>query len=70
MLAARNEQKPYSFKKIVPKYQIGDRVVTNNCRLGTVVRLDRDELGDYIVVHLDVCSGDYAYDASDLEKVN
>lgn len=70
MLAIKNEQKLYSFKKIVPKFKAGDRVVTTNCRLGTVVRVDRDELGEYIVVHLDVCSGDFAYDAWDLEKVN
>ncbi|MDA8443166.1 MAG: hypothetical protein M0Z55_12475 [Peptococcaceae bacterium] len=48
---------------------IGDRVMTHNCRLGTVVRTDRDDFGDYIVVKLDLLRGEFAYDPWDLEKV-
>lgn len=51
------------------RFQVGDRVMTNNCRLGTVVRLDKDELGEYIVVQLDILSGEFAYDYGDLEKL-
>lgn len=51
------------------RFQVGDRVMTNNCRLGTVVRLDKDELGEYIVVQLDVLNGAFAYDYADLEKL-
>jgi hypothetical protein len=50
-------------------YQVGDRVITNNSRLGTVVRLDKDEQGDFVVVQLDILPGEFAYDAWDLEKV-
>lgn len=48
---------------------VGDRVITANCRLGTVIRLDRDEFGEYIVVKLDLLKGEFAYDPWDLEKV-
>ncbi|HZW83025.1 MAG TPA: hypothetical protein VFF14_06295 [Candidatus Deferrimicrobium sp.] len=51
------------------KVHVGDRVITANCRLGTVIRLDHDELGDYIVVQLDLLKGEFAYDPWDLEKV-
>ncbi len=51
------------------KFQIGDRVITNNCRLGTVVRVDRDDLGEYAVVRLDILPGEFAYDPTDLEKL-
>jgi len=49
-------------------YQVGDRVITNNCRLGTVIRVDRDELGEFVVVSLDILAGEFAYDPWDLEK--
>ena len=48
---------------------IGDRIITPNCRLGTVIRLDHDTLGDFIVVNLDLLKGEFAYDLWDLEKV-
>lgn len=51
------------------RLDVGDRVVTSNCRLGTVTRLDRDNMGDYIVVKLDLLRGEFAYDPWDLEKV-
>lgn len=51
------------------KFQIGDRVITCNRRLGTVARVDRDEIGDYIVAHLDIIRGEFAYDPWDLEII-
>jgi len=48
---------------------VGDRVMTANCRLGTVTRLDRDDMGDFIVIKLDMLRGEFAYDPWDLEKV-
>jgi hypothetical protein len=48
---------------------LGDRIITENYRLGTVVRLDRDDFGEYIVVELDLLKGQFAYDPWDLEKV-
>lgn len=48
---------------------VGDRVMTHNCRLGTVVRVDRDNLGEFFVVKLDLLRGEFAYDPWDLEKV-
>lgn len=57
------QQKPFT------TLQRGDRVITNNSRLGTVVRLDKDDQGGYIVVTLDIMPGEFAYDAWDLEKL-
>ena len=51
------------------QFQIGDRVITCNRCLGTVVRVDRDESGDYIVARLDIIRGEFAYDPWDLEKI-
>jgi len=51
------------------QFQIGDRVMTCNRRLGNVVRVDRDEIGDYIVACLDIIRGEFAYDPWDLEKI-
>lgn len=67
MLATKFEQKSNSLRRIT-QYLVGDRVMTNNCRLGTVVRVDKDELGEYIVVRLDILPGEFAYDSWDLEK--
>ena len=50
-------------------FKVGDRVITSNSRLGTVVRLDRDEQGEYVVVSLDLLPKQFAYDPCDLEKV-
>jgi preprotein translocase subunit YajC len=50
-------------------FQRGDRVITNNSRLGTIVRVDKDDQGEYLVVKLDILQGEFAYDAWDLEKV-
>ncbi|MDP4159626.1 MAG: hypothetical protein Q8911_07690 [Bacillota bacterium] len=47
--------------------QVGDRVKTCNDCIGTVVRVDRDEIGVFIVVKLDIIPGEFAYDPEDLE---
>jgi hypothetical protein len=67
MLAMKYDSNKLS-KSII--YHIGDRVITNNSRLGTVVRLDKDDQGDYIVIRLDILPGEFAYDSWDLEKVS
>lgn len=51
------------------RFKQGDRVITYNSKKGTIVRLDKDELGEYLVVQLDVLSGEYAYEPSDLKKL-
>jgi len=52
------------------KLRVGDPVITNNSRLGIVVRLGRDDFGDYIVVKLDLRKWEFTYDPWDLEKVS
>ena len=52
------------------KLEAGDRVVTNNSRFGTIVRLERDQLGEYYIVKLDLLPGEFAYDPWDVEKAN
>jgi len=49
---------------------VGDRVITNNSCLGTVVRLDHDNFGDYIIVKLDLLKWHFAYEPWELEKVS
>lgn len=49
-------------------YRIGDRVQTYNNRKGEIVRIERDEFGEYVVVKLDNLSWEYAYDPWDLIK--
>ena len=51
------------------QFQIGDRIITCNRRLGNVVRVDRDEIGDYIVACLDIIRGEFAYDPWDLKLI-
>jgi hypothetical protein len=68
MLAMMQDHNSTSLRKI-SRFRVGDRIMTNNCRLGTVVRLDKDELGEYIVVRLDILNGEFAYDYGDLEKL-
>ena len=50
-------------------FQVGDRIETYNHCLGTVVRVDRDEMGAFIVAQLDILPGEFAYDLCDLEKI-
>lgn len=68
MIAVKRAENIFSARRQA-NFQVGERVITPNCRLGTVVRLDRDELGDYVVITLDVMSGQFTYDPWDLEKV-
>jgi hypothetical protein len=49
--------------------QVGDRVITNNSRLGTIIRMAKDSQGEYLIVQLDILPGEFAYDVSDLEKI-
>lgn len=51
------------------QFQVGDRAITSNSLSGTVIRVDRDESGDYIVLRLDIIPGDFAYDIGELEKI-
>lgn len=70
MLAMKYESsKATALRKTFTTLQRGDRVITNNSRLGTVVRLDKDDQGEYLVVALDIMPGEFAYDAWDVEKV-
>jgi len=50
-------------------FEVGDYVETCNHCTGIVVRIDRDEIGVFIVVRLDIIPGEFAYDPSDLEKL-
>lgn len=69
MLAVKKDADAPASWHLRSRFQVGDRVITCNCRLGTVVRVDRDDMGEYIVVHLDILAGEFAYDPWDLEKV-
>lgn len=70
MLAMKYETPKMNMqRKAITTLQRGDRVITNNSRLGTVVRLNKDDQGEYLVVTLDILPGEFAYDAWDLEKV-
>jgi len=52
------------------QFQVGDRVETCNHCIGTVVRVDHDEIGLFIVAQLDLLPGEFAYDPWDLEKID
>jgi len=51
------------------QFQVGDRVETCNHCIGTVVRVDQDEIGVFVVAQLDIIPGEFAYDPWDLEKI-
>ncbi|MCO1600823.1 MULTISPECIES: hypothetical protein [Desulfosporosinus] len=51
------------------RFQVGDRVETCSHCIGTVVRIECDEMGVFIIVHLDILPGEFAYDPYDLEIV-
>ncbi|TGE32365.1 hypothetical protein [Desulfosporosinus sp. Sb-LF] len=69
MFTINRDSIPSPFSRRRRKFKVGDRVTTcNNC-LGTVVRVDRDEVGDYIVARLDILPGEFAYDPWDLEII-
>ncbi|SDG32853.1 hypothetical protein [Desulfosporosinus hippei] len=50
-------------------FHVGDRVKTSNHYVGTVVRVDRDEVGEYIVARLDEIPQEFAYDPDDLLRI-
>lgn len=52
-----------------PLFKVGDRVETCNHCIGKVVRVDRDDIGVFIVVQLDIIPGEFAYDPCDLEQI-
>lgn len=68
MLAMTHEHNSNSLRRTT-RFQVNDRVLTSNCRLGTVVRVDKDEFGEYMVVRLDILAGEFAYEYGDLEKL-
>ncbi|HBV85190.1 hypothetical protein [Desulfosporosinus sp.] len=51
------------------QFEVGDRVVTCNQTIGTVVRVDCDNNGVFIVVRLDVLPREFAYDPCDLKLI-
>lgn len=69
MLRINSESETGSSLRHQLQFQVGDRIKTCNHCLGTVVRVDRDEIGDFIVARLDVLPGEFAYDPWDLEKI-
>lgn len=69
MIAIIREPETRSYLRRQRQFQIGDRVITCNRCLGTIVRVDRDEIGDYFVARLDIIRGEFAYDPWDLEKI-
>ncbi|AFM00806.1 MULTISPECIES: hypothetical protein [Desulfitobacterium] len=69
MYVARYESTKTGIPDRLPKFKRGDRVLTYNSKMGTVVRLEKDEYGEYFVVQLDVLTGEYAYDAKDLTRL-
>ena len=69
MLAINRESEMGSSLRGRLQFQVGDRVETCNHCIGTVVRVDRDEIGIFIVAHLDILPGEFAYDPWDVEKI-
>ena len=63
------ESKSKFFFRNEQLFKVGDRVETCNHCLGIVVRVDRDEIGVFIVVRLDIIQGEFAYDPCDLEII-
>jgi len=62
-------KKSGSFPRHERLFEVGDRVVTCNHCIGTVVRVDRDKIGVFIVVRLDILPREFAYEPCDLEKI-
>lgn len=69
MLAINRESETGSSLRHQCQFQVGDRVETCNHCIGTVVRVDRDEIGEFFVAQLDILPGEFAYDAWDLVKI-
>ena len=51
------------------QFQVGDRVETYNHCKGTVVRVDIDESGVFIVVKFKTLYSEFAYDPYDLKVI-
>ncbi len=51
------------------QFHVGDHVETYNHCKGTVVRVDVDETGVFIIVHFDTLYGEFAYDPYDLKVI-
>ncbi|SPF34458.1 conserved hypothetical protein [Candidatus Desulfosporosinus infrequens] len=51
------------------QFQVGDRVETYRHCKGTVVRVDTDENGVFIVVRFDTLYREFAYDPYDLKII-
>lgn len=62
-------KKTSSFLRHERQFEVGDRVVTCNQSIGTVVRVDRDNNGVFIVVRLDILPREFAYEPWDLKKI-
>lgn len=69
MLMRNRESKTATSLRQQHQFQVGDRVQTRNHCIGTVVRIDRDEIGVYIVARLDILPREFAYDPDDLEII-
>jgi hypothetical protein len=51
------------------QFQVGERVETYNHCKGTVVRVDIDESGVFIVVQFATLYGEFSYDPCDLKVI-
>ncbi|AFM40447.1 hypothetical protein Desaci_1428 [Desulfosporosinus acidiphilus SJ4] len=51
------------------QFQVGDHVETYRHCKGTVVRVDNDESGLFIVVRFETVYGEFAYDPYDLKVI-
>jgi len=69
MVAINRKSQTSNYLRRQRQFHIGDRVNTNNDCLGTVIRLDRDDGGDYIVVRLDILPGEFDYEPWELEII-
>jgi hypothetical protein len=70
MFSINRDSESRSSSRTKRKFKVGDRVTTSNRCLGTVVRIDRDEVGEFVVARLDILPGEFAYDPWDLDKVD
>jgi hypothetical protein len=69
MLARNLEFKTDALLRHQNQFKVGDRVRTCNHCVGTVVRVDHDKNGVFIVARLDIIPGEFAYDPYDLEII-
>lgn len=61
--------KKRGFVRQVRLFEVGDRIMTSTNCIGTVVRVDCDEIGVFIVARLDILPDEFVYDPCDLEKI-